>query len=74
MPELEAMLEWVIVAKVAIELAEAERRAMAKSQEEVTVKSQLKSQLRMLLLRLNYRSSITGGKHSQLQSRVRWLR
>ena len=50
MPELEAMLEWVIVAKVAIELAEAERRVTAKSQEEVTVKSQLKSQLRMLLL------------------------
>ena len=64
MPELEAMLEWVIVAKVAIELAEDERRATAKSQEEVTVKSQLKSQLRMLLLRLNYRSSILNGRQT----------
>jgi hypothetical protein len=46
------MLEWVIVAKVALGLAEAESRATAKSQEEVTVKSLLKSQLRVLLLRL----------------------
>ena len=68
------MLEWVIVAKVAIELAEAERRAMAKSQEEVTVKSQLKSQLRMLLLRLRFRSSIKGGENSQPRSKVWWLR
>ena len=67
-------LEWVIVAKVAFELAEAESRATAKSQEEMTAQ-EITAQITVanVIVGLMYGSSTNGGE-SQLRRRVWWLR
>ena len=67
-------LEWVTVAKAVFELAEAESRATAKSQEEVTAQ-EVTAQFTVanVIVSLVYRSSTNGGG-SQLRRRVWWLR